>query len=109
VEAALATCTSRYLRRILEVSGARVIVLVGRISARAFESEVDVRLEEGFWGPGELLGGPRCVVSLPHPNAIGPRKGLAPNLGPDRAERVREFAQQGATTTSRLTIDKHLL
>lgn len=52
VEAALATCTSRYLRRILEVSGARVIVLVGRISARAFESEVDVRLEEGFWGRG---------------------------------------------------------
>ena len=93
VGAALEECTNRYLQRAVAVSAAKVIVLTGSTALRAFQDKIDIQLDDGLWGPGDLAGQWRCVIWLPHPNARGPRKGLVDNLGPERADVARSLLQ----------------
>jgi hypothetical protein len=93
VATALNTCTARYLHRILQISAAKVIVVVGRTALHAFQDATGAYLDDRLWGPDELAGTTRCVLGLPHPNARGPRKGVADNLGAGRAQVVMSFLQ----------------
>jgi hypothetical protein len=95
VSAAVQACTSRYLGRVLGASAARIIVLTGGTALRAFQAETGLHLRDGLWGPGELAGMTRCVIGLPHPNARGPKKGLAENLGAHRAKVARSQLRVG--------------
>jgi hypothetical protein len=95
VRAAVPACASRYLRRMLHGSAARVIVLVGKTALGAFQAQMGVHVDDGLWGPGDLAGMSRCVIGLPHPNARGPKKGLVDNLGPHRANMARSQLRAG--------------
>jgi hypothetical protein len=79
VAEAARTCTERYLRSTLELSGSRVIVGIGAHSRRAFTSQLGLSSTDGVQ---RTQIGPtmRHIVLLPHPNARGGSKSLAGNL-----------------------------
>jgi hypothetical protein len=93
VEAA-PTCASRYLKRLLTASPARVVIVTGDKALGAFENETGVKLQDRCWGPDELLGATRYVIALPHPNRRGSLWGLDPHLGLARANAVRNFIRE---------------
>ena len=74
---ALIPCTRRYLRRVLSVSGACVVVVLGRAARLGVVEELtELGLPQGImpevgsiWGPIEVEGQARTVAFLPHPNA----------------------------------------
>ncbi len=74
---AIRECSERYLRRVVAVSDARVIVVLGAAArwARSWTfSDLgmppDVTPQRGsVWGPIVVAGRERCVVFMPHPNA----------------------------------------
>lgn len=98
VNDALPECARRYLRRVVRASAASVIVLAGSKAKQGFQSEVGIRLIDGFYGPTEVEGRSRCVIALPHPNARGPLKGAAANLGEPTIEIVRSSLRTSAAS-----------
>jgi uracil-DNA glycosylase len=88
VEEALETCSDRYLRRTLELSGAEVVVVLGRIAARAVQRHLGVSRDRVVH-EGVLVGRrPRAIVFLPHPNARTARS-LDANVRAEQLERLR--------------------
>jgi hypothetical protein len=100
VAATLGTCTSRYLRRVLAVSPARVVVVVGATARGSFEDQLRAQFTGNvqqlprsawIWRRGQLLGLTRYVLARPHPNARVPAHDVAGNLGPQLTAEVRAF------------------
>lgn len=94
------TCTSRYLRRVLAVSPARVVVVVGATARGSFEDQLRAQFTGNvqqlsrsawIWRRGQLLGLTRYVLALPHPNARVPAHDVARNLGPQLTAEVTAF------------------
>jgi uracil-DNA glycosylase len=69
---ALDTCSGRYLKRVISLSPAKLLVLVGDKALFASEQHLAVRLMRRIWGPNDLLGQRRWVLSLPHPGSHKP-------------------------------------
>jgi len=68
VEAALPECAKLYLRRVVVLSGAKVIVILGKHAKITVRDEL--RIPEGdMVGPLQIGKHQRYVVFLPHPNA----------------------------------------
>ena len=91
------TCAERYLNRVLEVSGAAVVVVAGAVAQWAFTEMLGVASGEGMWGPGLLAGRERVVLVLPHPRRPRPW-GVEPYLGQDPATArtaIRQFVGRG--------------
>ena len=64
-------CVKRYLQRVVELSGAKVIVVLGSKARKAVKEEF--RLSDGSMvGPLHIGQRQRYIVFLPHPNAHGP-------------------------------------
>lgn len=80
---ALGECTRRYLGRILEAAGAKVVVVLGDRANAALGSR-----PVGVHGPIDLGGRTRLVLCLPHPNARQERR-VDRILPPADLERVR--------------------
>lgn len=84
---AVGTCSSRYLNRKRQASRSRVVICVGSHAKEAFRVCLGIDLAElerrevHLWGPGELRGSDRYVVSVPHPGAFGHPKALEPSIG----------------------------
>jgi hypothetical protein len=87
VAEALETCSSLYLDPTLELSGARVIVVLGRVARRVVAPRVGSP-EGNLHGPLVVGGTERLVAFLPHPNARE-RRSFAHCLTPEDLERVR--------------------
>jgi hypothetical protein len=84
---ALAECTSLYLRRTLEASGARVVVALGRDARRTMASYFDVAAELGTASLPKAMGGfERILVQLGAPGAAESRR-----LGEEERLRVQSF------------------
>jgi hypothetical protein len=82
VSKAASTCSATWLRPILRLAGARVVVLMGAVAREAFAAEF--RWPRGaFEPPHELEGRPRIVLQLPHPNAHTKRVDCAPLTAPE--------------------------
>lgn len=99
VEEALATCSSLYLRDTVERSGAVVIVVLGRLAARAIGQQLSVppqqRLHEGV-----VVGQRRrAFVFLPHPNARTKRS-LAHNVDAAELDRLRRIVAEARTSSA---------
>jgi len=62
-------CVSRYLRRVVALSAARVIVVFGDIARRSFEDNFEISALKRLTGRSVIEGRERIVLSLPHPNA----------------------------------------
>jgi hypothetical protein len=64
-------CSSRYLSRILALSGARVIVVVGDRAQESFGVAVGVGVSTGRLLTLQHDRGPRFVMGVPHPGRHG--------------------------------------
>ncbi len=66
-------CRKRYLKRILEIAAAKVIIVYGSVARAAVESafprESVATLSERITGPHTLFGISRIIAFLPKPNA----------------------------------------
>jgi hypothetical protein len=75
-------CVPRYLRRVLGLSPAAIVVVVGALARDIVRSIVpETRGGAAHVGPIHWAGQARYVLFLPHPNARGVRKGVAAYLG----------------------------
>lgn len=69
VSEALDYCADKYLKKILDMSSARVVVALGVNSKKSLVNTFDLKMDERLIGPVTLMGRERLVVFLPHPNA----------------------------------------
>lgn len=93
---ALYPCARRYLKQIIAVSQARVVVVVGRPASKAFYQQA---LEKPYpqhgpaWGTvlesERLCGRARSVVFMPHPNAHRERT-CASCISADKLDALRK-------------------
>ena len=89
VWAALETCTSRYLERVLAASPARVLVVVGAIARFAFQDYLHLEAADHLLGPVEVAGKKRLLVVVAHPNSRGGNVPLGRHLEQDQMELLR--------------------
>lgn len=73
VPEAAAVCPSRYLERTLELSAARVFVVLGRWARQTVARQMGLSAGGDLQGPLLIGGRERLVAFLPHPNAHEPR------------------------------------
>jgi hypothetical protein len=87
-------CVPRYLDRVLRLSPAKVVIVVGAI-ARAIVRTMVPALATGrsVVGPVQWAGRTRYVLFLPHPNGRGVPKGVAAYLGQSASEDLRAIHQ----------------
>jgi hypothetical protein len=69
VRDAFDTCVNRYLRRVVEESGAKVIVGLGNYAAAAITHTFNIPNGADVFGPVDAGGSERTFAFLPHPNA----------------------------------------
>lgn len=95
---AFATCSSRYFNRTIAASPAQVVICVGAWATEAFRLNLEIDMaKDRLWGPAELLGRVRYVLSVPHPGAFGRPKSLEPSVGADGLSRLREAFSDAAS------------
>lgn len=70
---ALAECTARYLRRVLEFSNAKAIVSLGKRAEAALVHEFGIPGSVNLYGPVTVGRRTRLIAFLPHPNHRGVR------------------------------------
>jgi uracil-DNA glycosylase len=89
VSAATAECSRRYLGRVLGLSGAKVIVVLGDAARGAMAAHLARQIAIGVLDRAEVDARSRVLVALPHPNA---RKATRIDrvLAPKDLEQVRE-------------------
>ncbi|MCU0542433.1 MAG: uracil-DNA glycosylase family protein [Oscillatoriaceae cyanobacterium Prado104] len=88
VEQAQEQCVQAYLRKILELAKARVIVVLGVRAKRVIQREFGIPTERLLSEPIEIGGHQRLFTFLPHPNARGDRS-FAKCLQNGELERLR--------------------
>lgn len=77
VKESLDFCSQKYLRKILEVSGARLLVVLGKFAKMALISILEqegLPSDQIFMKPSDFLGHERCLVFLPQPGSAQKRK-----------------------------------
>lgn len=89
VEEAVSECASRYLRRVIEFSGAKVVVVLGKHAEKAVKKEFDFA-DENMIGPLLIGKLQRYLVFLPHPAAFIPRT-FEECLAKERIQVLRDF------------------
>jgi hypothetical protein len=82
VRSAAVECVPRYLRRVLGLSPAAIVVVVGAVARDVVRSTVpETGGGAAYVGPVDWAGRARYVLFLPHPNARRVPKGVAAYLG----------------------------
>ena len=85
VKKALHHCSEKYLREILQVSPAKVVVILGDIAKAGLKlvlkDEGVVPAENALLGPMNLFENIRVFLFLPHPNRWGGPKSVRDNFG----------------------------
>ncbi|MCL4485111.1 MAG: hypothetical protein M1537_02030 [Nitrospirae bacterium] len=77
VEESLDHCSQKYLKKILEVSGARLLVVLGkfaRMGIKTLLGQEGLPADQIFIKPSDFLGQERCLVFLPQPGSAQKRK-----------------------------------
>jgi uracil-DNA glycosylase len=97
VDDALEECSQRYLRRVIEMSGARVICILGAIARGATKGLFDIPADVHLTSPIEVGDKQRIFVFLPHPNAkeYFP-KTFSNNYSSDELKRIRSHLRQSS-------------
>ena len=93
VAEALMTCSGNYLDRVLRLSAAHVVVVLGRVAREILTLSLNVPAFEvnSVYGPAIVGERERLFVFLPHPNARSGR--TFESWPPDQLELVRDFLQ----------------
>ena len=93
VSAAATFCADRYLTRLLAVSGARVVVVLGGVADAQVRRVFGLPLTGRIHGPVKLGHEERHFAFLPHPNSRI-RKTFAACLTGEELSRLREVAHR---------------
>lgn len=96
VAQASSTCADRYLERIVELSTAQIVVVVGKKAHDQLAARLDLP-EPPYLLERELGSRVRTVVYLPHPNAFQPK--TFAGVHPDHLEALRATARGSAVTS----------
>lgn len=83
-------CVPTYLRRVLEIASARVIVVLGVHAKQAIKSEFKIPPSVSFWRLTTMDGRERSIAFLPHPSARSVRS-FAKCFSSDEVENLRAF------------------
>ena len=88
------TCVQAWLRPVLRVAAAPVIVLFGAYAKRAFSDLFGIAPTSPMAGPCDIEAVSRIVLQLPHPNARAPKVNCYPLTGAQLAEVHRHLRQR---------------
>jgi hypothetical protein len=95
VWAAAGECVPRYLDRVIRLSPAKVVVVVGAVARDIVRSMVpELSGDRKVIGPVDWSSRTRHALFLPHPNARGVPKGVATYLGPSSHVYLSSIRQQ---------------
>lgn len=83
-------CVPRYLRRVLDLAGAKVIVVLGARAKEAMQKIFSIPKGTNVFGPTRIGNHNRLITFLPHPNAYTP-KSFAKCSSPDDLLKLRSF------------------
>jgi hypothetical protein len=92
VREAFQFCGDLYLEPVIELSAARVIVVLGRLAEVVIRERLDLD-EQAVIGPIDCFGKERIIAFLPHPAAYGVRS-FEKCLTPDQLQKLREFMER---------------
>lgn len=81
-------CVSRYLKQVLDLAGAKIIVVLGTRAKQAMRATFPIPENTNVVGPMEIGGKSRFVVFLPHPNARAERT-FAKCVSPEDRQNLR--------------------
>lgn len=90
VAEAQAHCVPRYLQRVLYLSAAKVIVVLGARAKVAIQNMFNIPQHTNVFGPTPIGNHARLITFLPHPNAFVP-KSFAKRLPLDDLQKLRSF------------------
>ena len=83
-------CVQSYLKKVLGISSARVVVVLGVRAREAMQYEFNIPKDVSLFGPIALGGREKLITFLPHPNAFV-IKTFANCLKYDELESLRAF------------------
>jgi len=95
VAEALEECSRLYLRRVIEISGARVICILGKIARETTKRLFDIPADVHLSPPIEVGIKQRRFVFLPHPNSSLPNT-YSENYSSDELRRIRSHLHQSS-------------
>jgi len=95
VESALDECEAKYLEHILEVAGAKVVVVIGETAGKQFRTKLNVDPEVSLIGPMRVSGKDRILLFLAAPGSNKPRK-ISRVLMPSELRLIQEFLHRSA-------------
>ena len=90
VREALEECANLYINGVLSLSGAKILVILGKIAGDFFRREYDIPNDKLSLAPMKIGKGERIITFLPHPNAFGTRT-FPKVLSASELQRVREY------------------
>lgn len=62
-------CVQNYLKKVLEISSARVVVVLGSSAREAMQAEFNIPKDVSLFGSIAIGGREKLITFLPHPNA----------------------------------------
>ncbi len=93
VEEALRECAKLYLQPVVALSGAKVIVVLGKHAEKAVRDEFSIP-DGSMFGPLQIGKRQRYIVFLPHPNAFMPRT-FEKCFDKEKLQELRAFLRKG--------------
>lgn len=95
VREAAETCAHLYLKRVIAMSVARLIVVLGRKIPQVVKKELDIAADMsepwGLWGPAEIVGRRRYIAFLGHPGSGDPKTFKRCVADPEKLQELRSF------------------
>lgn len=90
---ALETCTKNYLKSVISLSTAKVIIVLGSVARISICSNYGISLnkDESSYGPVKIENIKRYIAFLPHPNARVSNHKLSNNLNQEKLQEIRDF------------------
>ncbi len=83
-------CVQNYLKKVLEISSARVVVVLGASARKAMQHEFNIPKDVSLFGPIAIGDREKLITFLPHPSAFGIKK-FANCLKSEELESLRAF------------------
>ena len=90
VAEALEICVALYLKKVISVSGARILVGLGSLAKEVLSQELSLPQEKNVIPPIVIEGRQRMISFLPHPNAWKD-KTFEKVLSTEELSKIREF------------------
>ena len=92
VNGAIKKCPQRYLKRVLWISGARVIIVLGKRAGKVVRYELGISSKAKLYGPTGICGRRRYLVFMPRSGSNAKRK-FSTSLSVGELRKLRKFLE----------------